>query len=90
MISHSSAYPTDKITLTKILTNKIQQLSADQQQDVLNLVDTLLNQSASNRNIWDKIAEITQEIPQEDWEKLPTDGAQEHDHYLYKTPKQYS
>jgi len=35
------------------------------------------------------IAEISSEIPDEEWEKLPSDGSVNHDHYLYGAPKKY-
>lgn len=41
------------------------------------------------RPIWERIAEIAADVPPEEWEKLPTDLAENHDHYLYGTPKQY-
>jgi hypothetical protein len=31
--------------------------------------------------------ECTKDIPIEEFEKLPKDGAHQHDHYLYGTPK---
>jgi len=34
-------------------------------------------------------AEITKDIPDAEWDKLPTDLAMNHDHYLYGTPKRY-
>ncbi|OKH17858.1 hypothetical protein [[Limnothrix rosea] IAM M-220] len=37
--------------------------------------------------IWQVAANLTQDIPAEVLEQLPTDGAAEHDHYLYGTPK---
>ena len=37
--------------------------------------------------IWEVAAELTSDIPQEILETLPTDGAEQHDHYLYGTPK---
>lgn len=40
-----------------------------------------------HRPIWEKIAEITASVPPEEWEKLPTDLAANHDHYLYGAPK---
>ena len=40
-----------------------------------------------HRPIWEEIAEIVQEVPAEEWAKLPTDLAKNHDHYLYGTPK---
>jgi predicted XRE-type DNA-binding protein len=39
------------------------------------------------RPIWERIAEIAAEIPPEELERLPTDLAANHDHYLYGTPK---
>jgi hypothetical protein len=48
-----------------------------------------LYQAAANgrRTIWDKIEENLSKVPQEVWDRLPTDGAEQHDHYLYGTPK---
>ncbi|GAC1450094.1 MAG: hypothetical protein NVSMB9_34330 [Isosphaeraceae bacterium] len=37
--------------------------------------------------IWERILERTARIPDEAWDKLPTDLAEQHDHYLYGTPK---
>lgn len=42
---------------------------------------------ASRKTIWEKMRESTDRIPAEEWEKMPTDGASQHDHYLYGTPK---
>jgi len=42
-----------------------------------------------SRPIWEVIAERAATIPPEEWEKLPTDLAENHDHYLYGTPKRY-
>ena len=30
---------------------------------------------------------MVRDIPAEEWQKLPTDGAENHDHYLYGAPK---
>ncbi len=43
--------------------------------------------TADTRPIWERIAEITASVPPEEWEKLPTDLAANHDHYLYGAPK---
>ena len=37
--------------------------------------------------IWDEILDLTADVPDEEWDKLPTDLAEQHDHYLYGTPK---
>lgn len=37
--------------------------------------------------IWEEIEEITAGVPDEEFLKLPADGATQHDHYIYGTPK---
>ena len=37
--------------------------------------------------IWERIAELVADVPPEELDKLPTDGASQHDHYIYGTPK---
>lgn len=37
--------------------------------------------------IWEVFEEITASIPEAEWDKLPVDGAEQHDHYIYGTPK---
>jgi len=39
------------------------------------------------RPIWEKILDSVKDIPPEELDKLPTDGASQHDHYIYGTPK---
>ena len=39
------------------------------------------------RHISEVIAEIMSDVPPEVFERLPRDGASEHDHYLYGSPK---
>ncbi|MBV8130661.1 MAG: hypothetical protein JO114_23675 [Planctomycetaceae bacterium] len=41
----------------------------------------------TQKPIWERILERTAAIPDEEWDKLPTDLAEQHDHYLYGTPK---
>ncbi len=40
-----------------------------------------------HRPIWERILERAAAIPDEEWNKLPTDLAEQHDHYLYGAPK---
>jgi hypothetical protein len=40
--------------------------------------------------VWERIQERTAAIPDEEWDKLPTDLAEQHDHYLYGVPKRRS
>jgi len=40
----------------------------------------------SAKPIWEEISDIVSTIPKEAFDKLPTDGAEKHDHYLYGNP----
>jgi hypothetical protein len=37
--------------------------------------------------IWEAFIEASLDIPDEELDRLPTDGATQHDHYIYGTPK---
>jgi hypothetical protein len=50
----------------------------------------VLSEADRKRPIWEVIAERVKEIPEEELDKLPHDGAENHDHYLYGAPKQKS
>ena len=54
-----------------------------------NLIKSLEEEEtpASRKTIWEKMRESADRIPAEEWENMPTDGASQHDHYLYGTPK---
>lgn len=39
------------------------------------------------RPIWEKILDLVKDVPPEELDKLPRDGASQHDHYIYGTPK---
>jgi hypothetical protein len=43
--------------------------------------------SARRKPIWEVAEELRKSIPAEEWDKLPVDGAAQHDHYIYGTPK---
>jgi hypothetical protein len=40
-----------------------------------------------DRPIWERIASIASSLPDDVLDRIPTDAASEHDHYLYGTPK---
>jgi hypothetical protein len=42
---------------------------------------------ADEKPIWEEILELTVDVPDEEWDKLPPDLAEEHDHYIYGIPK---
>ena len=44
---------------------------------------------ATHKSLAEEIAELTKDIPREEWAKFPRDGAANHDHYIYGAPKRY-
>jgi len=41
-----------------------------------------------NRPIWEIAQDLIQDMTEEEISQLPIDGAEQHDHYIYGTPKQ--
>lgn len=41
----------------------------------------------ARKPIWEVFEDVAASIPDEEWAKLPADGAEQHDHYLYGAPK---
>jgi hypothetical protein len=40
-----------------------------------------------DRPTWQIVLDAFKDVPEEVWERMPTDGASEHDHYFYGWPK---
>lgn len=80
--------------LEQAILEKIQALPDDKQREVLALVESLLDKEqtapaeSTRRPIGEIFAELSSQIPFEEWAELPRDGAEQHDHYLYGLPKQ--
>ncbi len=77
--------------IAQTIFEKVKILPLNDQKEILEIVEskTLLAAAKDARPIWEVIAEISNEIPDEEWEKLPSDGSVNHDHYLYGAPKKY-
>jgi hypothetical protein len=78
--------------LENAIQEKVKALPLEKQQRVLSLVEEMLSEettqdSVSVRPLWEIVEEISSQVPLEEWEKLPPDGAEQHDHYLYGSPK---
>ncbi len=43
--------------------------------------------SPRRKPLWERAAELRRSIPEEEWAKLPVDGAEQLDHYIYGSPK---
>ena len=71
--------------LTQIVTEKMQGLPLEEQQKVVEFVDSL--STPKKQTLLEKLAVISGRVPDEVWETLPADGAENIDHYLYGAPK---
>src|SRR5438128_2673970 len=45
--------------------------------------------ASSDRPIWEVIADIMKDVPDEVFDRLPKDGASQVDHYIYGLPKRH-
>ena len=67
---------------------KAQAHGVSAEQYVQQIVDRDLEETdCDSRSVWDIFAENRKRVPPEEFAKLPKDGADEHDHYLYGHPK---
>jgi hypothetical protein len=79
--------------LENTIQEKVRALPPEKQQRVLSMVEQLLSEKEAtqggvvSRPFWEIAEEISSQVPLEEWSKLPSDGAEQHDHYLYGSPK---
>ena len=75
--------------IAETIYEKVKVLPLDKQEEVLEFVEEKLAFAAKkdSRPIWEKIVEISNRVPEEEWAKLPNDGAENLNHYLYGAPK---
>jgi len=71
--------------LTQIVTEKMQGLPLEEQQKVVEFVQTL--GKGKRKSLLEKIQERVSKLSDETLERLPIDGAENLDHYLYGSPK---
>ncbi len=74
--------------LSQVVAEKMQTFPIEKQQKVLEFVESIEEAEEPKRqSLLDKLEAISKSVPDEVWEKLPTDGAENIDHYLYGAPK---
>ena len=68
---------------------KVKTLPLESQEEVLEFIEEKLSSAKKkdSRPIWEVIEERVSKLSAETLEKLPIDGAENHDHYLYGAPK---
>jgi hypothetical protein len=62
-------------------------ITESQEQPVSPVNPDLANRPHS-RPIWERVADISAQVPLEEWETLPKDLSKNLDHYLYGCPKE--
>ena len=78
--------PDNKETVLKA---RAQAQGVSAEQYVQQIVDRDLEETERDSpSVWDLFAESRKRVPREEFAKLPRDGADEHDHYLYAHAKQ--
>ncbi len=65
---------------------RVKILPLEKQVEILQQIESI-EEKQTPLTIWQKIRARTEKIPDEVWEEMPKDGSQQHDHYLYGTPK---
>ena len=63
-------------------------LSVDQ--FALQVLEQCLPSAQTARPIWEEFAALASQTPNDVLRQLPTDGAEQHDHYVYGTAKRAS
>lgn len=69
------------------IVEKIKVLSPNERDEVLRYVDELLSKRNRKMTLGEKISALSAEVSDDVWEKIPPDGSEQHDHYIYGTPK---
>lgn len=88
MIVQSPTKPTaTSPNITEQVVEKLNELPVEKQQQVLDFVEFIVKKNQPVKSIWDKIDEITQDVPDEVWDNLPADGAEKLALYIYGMPK---
>ena len=75
--------------LQHALEEQIRVLSEDEMRLVLSFVSNLRKEKGASRAkpISAIFEDLSSELPLGEWRELPSDGAENHDHYLYGAPK---
>ncbi|HQU92954.1 MAG TPA: hypothetical protein PLK77_11690 [Pyrinomonadaceae bacterium] len=69
------------------IVDKIRALSDEERADVLRYVERVLRRHDRPATLGERISQIVADVPDEIWDRVPTDGAEQHDHYIYGTRK---
>ena len=73
--------------LEQTIIEKVHTFPPEKQQKILEYAETLedeeIKEETEHQTIWEMVKDIIEEVPNEAWDELPTDGSINVDHYLY-------
>ena len=75
------------VNIEQMVIEGLRMLPPVKQQEVLAFVQGLVHKEEPGKTLWEKMDERIKQVPSEAWESIPTDGAEQHEHYLYGAPK---
>ena len=77
--------------LKQMIQEQILVLSEDERESLYRFMQSLRQESVrkngDSRPISEIAAELSSQVPYEEWAELPRDGAENYKHYLYGAPK---
>ncbi len=71
--------------VAQMIFERVKVLSLEKQKEILDKIETI--EKETPLTIWQKIRARSENIPDGVWDEMPSDGAEQHDHYLYGVPK---
>lgn len=89
VLQQAETLPTDEqLQLIAHLVQNLRQI-APARSDVFQPVatQTVPQTTKTGKSIWQIAEDFVKDLPEAELAKLPTDGAAQHDHYIYGTPK---
>jgi hypothetical protein len=81
--------PVTSKAIQQAVIEKLALLSLSQQKEALAFIERMAHRDAPRSQFRAMFEEATKDVPPEAWDEVPTDGALNHDHYLYGAPKKY-
>jgi Arc/MetJ-type ribon-helix-helix transcriptional regulator len=81
---HSGHFASLDAAMTKAASLLLQQLKQEQ---TATLAASQGPPAPAHKPIWEVFHELSAAVPEEVWDSLPPDLSEQHDHYIYGTPK---
>ena len=69
------------------IVEKIRTLTDGERADVFRYVDGVLSKHKPDTSLVEKLLALSSQVPDEVWDRIPADGSEQHDHYIYGTKK---